>query len=367
MIKKIEIYFNSFKSSVLRKPTALAMFVAIVIVVTVACGLPSRMFVSAIEEDIYMDSLGFEQVVEDDFIYYKDVADLMVNLDDNGAFDPMDKQCSIGVQCYNYSITNAKGIETVFDWGRISLEVFPNYFNQRQIKDGEQLMIVGDAFLEKYDAKIGEVILFGGSEFLLWKCDSNMNNENSFSIPYSATITEFEPDVMAGLEPGKYYENNNSYFLGGLSRNLTTEEKSMIEDMGFEFLPKSFNTSALQAALLLILFLIGGMVNIVLVTTHWQKMNDQKYAIYKVIGAKPALIGGIMLAETAVLALIGVGVGVVIDYLISLMFVAVEISHMLWLHYLFLFSSTMLMVLITVAVKIIKRAKAVPVDNKFLS
>jgi len=55
MKKYLEIILNSIKQSIFHKPTALAMFVLMIMVGTVACGFFSRIMIEGAEQEIYPD------------------------------------------------------------------------------------------------------------------------------------------------------------------------------------------------------------------------------------------------------------------------------------------------------------------------
>jgi len=58
-----------------------------------------------------------------------------------------------------------------------------------------------------------------------------------------------------------------------------------------------------------------------------------------------------------------VAIGLLFDFILNLIVEIGSISKMLWLHYLILFFATLFVVMIMVSIKIVKIAKALPMEQ----
>jgi len=356
MKKYLEIILNSIKQSIFHKPTALAMFVLMIMVGTVACGFFSRIMIEGAEQEIYPDNPNIVCEQNADFIA---IGDYMRSIE-NEYFDYYRNYGKI-----NASILNAKAThkdKTIqIDAVEAEIEVFDSKFSDITIESGQKVMWANNVFCDLLGCGYGDYITFCGTEFLIvGVINSSMYEKNSIiTFPYTARLADW--DITNTPEQTFLRIYNLDFY--GLKKNFT---KSVYEDLkgigvnkGVEYV----NSSLVQAIVLLILFLIAVSLSVISVTNYWQSVNDRKYTIYKMIGASPKAVAGIMLFETGVVASVAVAIGLLADYIISLFVNISSIGRLLWLHYLILFVTTLFAVMVMVTIKTIKMAKRMPMQK----
>ncbi len=370
MKKKLEIYFNSFKQSVLHKPTALIMLVSMIIVATFVCGLASRMLVSELESRLNGIK---EAIVQIENVYdYKAIGEYMLSLQDEVAFADDSNEVSVGyIEMMGNNVnTISENVESEIVSTAITtcikLEVFDCIHSKEAIQNGENAMTVNREFLVGTGAKVGQVINFMGSDFeiiaennTITKSSSNVKLPTIY-VPYSAELVDLTKvddsnrDFVTGSSISYVYFTN-------FERLLKGSETKKLRALGAEvYVSKIIPQTEL---IILIGFLVGSCLSIISIMNYWQKVNDRKYAVYKTLGAGPAVVAGVMISETFVLASVSVGIGLLIDYLVNLVLNIGYIGSLLWLHYLILFCTTLLSVMIMMCIKVVKRARAVPASK----
>lgn len=377
MKKYFEIYFSSFKQSLLHKPTALIMLMSMIIVATFVCGLASRILVSSLES--YYTAINREAIQFEGVKNYTSILDYMFSLQDELTLPDDSEFISIGdmsMTSYNAEIiydneqnsSVTKRVTTL-----IELEVFDKLHTNDAIENGEKVMIVNREFLESSGAQVGQVINFMGSDFEIIAENNLMTRTGAFedgqvSIPYSAEINVEEAITVDSDGFPLSEEEKTGCAIGFidfdfLERNLNRSEVKALTALGAEVHVTNVFKSRYTELIMMIGFLVGSCLAIVSTMNYWQKINDRKYAVYKTLGASPAVVAGVMVSETFVVASVSVGIGLLIEYLVSLTIVIGFIDSWIWLHYLILFSATLFSVMIMMITKIIKRARAVPASK----
>lgn len=374
MRKKLQLYYNSFKESVCAKPTPLLMFIAMIIVVTVAIGMPSRLIVSLVEDSLYAETLIVDA---DNYDYndYRELGQVIDTFNDSGVFEEnSDLEISLAGWCVPMVINGNEDEEIQITRG-MALVINGHGFTESQIDNGSQVMLANPIFMNEYGIESGDEVEFCGSEFVIYLTKESIT-ANSIYIPYTAEIANFEytadpiftnPDATeyTGMQ---FYKRGPNYFLP-LQRLLTASETSMLDDLDVEQVFDDYSVDLILPIVILLLLLIGGVLNILVVTTYMQKISSRRYAIYKIIGMSPTMIGSLITAESMTLATVGVGLGLLIDILINTLHPvgSIIVDNLMWIHCLLLVSVTLVTTIVTVIAKVVAHSKAVPVDVKYLA
>lgn len=348
MKKRFEVFMDSLKQSALHKPAALAMFILMIIMATVACGFSSRTLVGEIEREFYPEK---PNITFKDTSKYVQVGDYMRNIKDE-YFD------------YYYNLGNIEGFNMVEDFevngekkelGRVEInfEVFANKLAENDIKKCKKVMYINKLFSDKTGLHKGNTITFCGTDFVIVGIDSSGNDgwESKVTIPYSVQLADSSNIQI---------ENLNFY---GLKKNFNKKIYDGLEKIGVIKGKKYLNSVIFQSAFMLLAFLVASGIAVITVTNYWQSVNMRKYKLYKAIGASPKVVGGIMFFETGVISALSVAIGLLFDFILNLIVEIGSISKMLWLHYLILFFATLFVVMIMVSIKIVKIAKALPMEQ----
>lgn len=356
MRKYLEILINSLKQSVFHKPIALAMFVLMIMVGTVACGFFSRIMIEGAEQEIYPDNPNIICEQNADYIA---IGDYMRSIE-NEYFDYYRNYGKINASILNAKAShNDKAIQ--MDVVQVEFEVFDDNFSDISIESGQKVMWVNNVFCDLLSCGYGDYITFCGTEFLIVGVDnSNLyGSDSKVSLPYTARLADWD---ITNTEEQTFLRIFHLDFYG-LKKNFTNSVYEDLKGIGVTKGKKYVNSSLVQAIVLLILFLVAVSLSVISVTNYWQSVNDRKYNIYKMIGASPKAITGIMLFETGVIAAVAVAIGLLADYIISLFVNISSISKLLWLHYLILFLTTLFAVMVMVTIKTIKMAKRMPMQQ----
>lgn len=344
--KYFEIYLNSLKQSVLHKPIALAMFVLMIIVATVACGFSSRTLVGEIERKIYPEK---PNLIFQDTSKYVQVGDYMRSIKDE-YFD-------------YYSLGSIEGFKIVEEFeenvekkelGRVDIafEVFANKIAENDIRNCKKVMYINKLFSDITGLQKGDNITFCGTDFVIVGIDSSEDSwASKITIPYSVQLADISDIKIDYL---------NFY---GLKKNFNKKMYNDLENLGVMKGKEYINNVIFQSAFLLVAFLVASGLAVISVTNYWQSVNMRKYKLYKSIGASPKVVGGIMFFETGVVSALSVAIGLLFDFILNLIVEIGSIARMLWLHYLILFLTTLFTVMIMVGIKIVKIAKALPMEH----
>lgn len=356
MRKYLEVYFNSLKQSVFHKPVALVMFVLMIVVATVACGFSSRLMIGEAEQEIYPYAANITCEQNADRIaigdYMRSIRDEY--FDDYKSHGVILAQALDAVAIFNGKIADIDVVD-------INFEVFPDKFSDISIESGQNVMYANNVFCDLLGCGYGDRVVFLGTEFLI----SGVENSNYYetigiiSLPYTVELADLD---MNSADEESVLRINYLEF-NGLKKNLTKPIYEDLKSIGVKRGKEYVSFSLVQGVLMLIAFLAASSLSVVSVTNYWQSVNERKYNIYKIIGASPKTLMGIMLFETGAVAAIAVAIGTLVDYAISLVVNIGSIGRLLWLHYLILFIATLLAVMVMVTLKTRKIANRLPMQQ----
>lgn len=365
MIKYLSISFHSFKQSVLHKPVALAMFILLIIMATVACGFSSRLMISEAESEIYPE---IARIWCDEDADYVAIGDYMRSIE-NKYFNDYNDHGNILTRAIDIPVTfNEKSI--IADVIELTFEVFNDKLSDKTIENGQKVMYANSNFCNLLGCEYGDNVTFCGEEILIIGVENSdeYDHMKRITMPYTIDLQKNishsggNPEDTSALKRQARLKIERLDFYG-LQKNFDKGVYNDLKEIGVSPRSKSVNNALIQTVIMLVAFLIASSLSVISVTNYWQSVNAYKYNIYKTIGASPRRVAGIMLFETGIIASLAVAVGLLVDYIISLFVNIGAISRLLWLHYLVLFVATLLAVMVMVTIKIVRSAKRLPKEQ----
>ncbi len=376
MRKKILLLASSFKASVCAKPTAMLMFIAIVMVVTIALGVPSRIIANAKEEQLYVSSLSVGEIDNSKRYDYTNYAEFCLVLDkfyDDGVFSE-DADLAIDLSAVNVPISGSGKPDAVIDYCNVEFVIQGHGLDDDEIDNASQIMLASHQFMDENNIKAGDSIVFCGSEFTV-SPTADSNNSSTVYIPFTAELADFVFSFNPVYEDNGYeykgmqFLSSNRCYFNGMQRLLSKSEHDMLQSLGLEQEFQNIGGYLIMPIVILITMLLAGVINVLVVVNYIQKNSSRRFAIYKIIGMTRPMISGLISFESISLAVVGVGLGLLADILINIFnpVSATVVNHFMWLHCLVLLSVTLVTTTVTVVVKSIVHAKAVPVDVKYLA
>lgn len=375
MRKKLELFANSFKLSVCTKPTAVIMFVVIIILSTLLMSIPTKIFLSSMDKVLASNNITLKRINKNeqfDYTNYKSIGNAINGFYHNDLFQT-DANLSILLQGYKINIIKESG-KPITDSVRLILVINGNGFTREEINDGVQKILVSEQAMTHYMFKENEEVIFCGSKFVVNKSKKINRYDSSLYLPYTAELKNF---VYLNLDKDSVNDDDRPSFRNGhlilqdSVRNLNSNEKSILKSFGFkqDLRLNEIYYEIVPFLLFLIPSLILIVVNTLFVHMYIQKINSRKYAIYKILGTSPNMQSGIMFAEITALTLFGIGLGILIEFIIQLFKIsdAMVLIKLNWLNYLLIFLFIMAISLITTGIKIVSHVKAKPIEEKFLA
>lgn len=332
------------------------MFILMIVMATIACGFSSRLMIEQAETEIFPDATN----IECDFIAdYVAIGDYMRSIKGEYFDDYKNRGIIEGLAID--TVANFKDKTVKNDVIELKLEVFGDKFSEVSIESGQKIMYANNVFCDLLGCGYGDYISFCGSEFMIAGVENSPAQEKNkiITIPYSAELADWDISNTEGQSIIKIYLLS----FNGLTKNFN---KSIYEDLnkiGVRKGKEYVNSVLVQSLIMLLAFLVAASLSVISVTNYHQSVNARKYNIYKMIGASPKVVTGIMLFETGVIAAIAVGIGLLVDFIISLFVNIGSLSRLLWLHYLILFIVTLLAVMVMVTIKTVKMAKRLPMQQ----
>lgn len=376
MKKRLQLYANSIKISVCTKPTALLIFIVIILAVTIMMSLSFRWIFSGLEDDIYDDHISLLNNINSDNSYdytnYKVLGDTVKGFYKSGLLAE-DASNHISLTINNHKIITKDNKEIIIKNQKLLFVVRGYGYSKNEIESGSKILKAPPNFMKANSLSEKEEISLFGMKFIIESNQVHISEfyENSFYIPYTIEIEKFnyiQPKIYLSTLTSPCF-SLGSLSLRGVQRPMKIAERKILKKLGFKQHFDDAEVSLLYALGIFIPVLIASAVNILFINMYMQKVNRRKYALYKVIGMSPYIIAGLMFAESILLALIGCGIGILIDYIIYLFLPIsyLNLQHMAWLNYLAIFVMTMIISIAVISVKIIKQAKAPPIDGKLLN
>lgn len=384
MKKKLNLFANSIKLSVLIKPTALILFLIIIVLSTLIMSIPIRFYISWAEED-YFNGEYFRYNIglsdeKFDFNNYIEIGNVMNELYCNG-LTKENAKVHMSFRGMNQEVLINNKTQ-MFDYIDVYFVVNSYGFTREEINNGVHKIFANPQFMEENFLNEGDTIIFSGCELEIYTQETAFveryfeNERRQFFIPYKLMLNDFNYYKQSILfNNNEKYANDTYFTIGELQfgekiRHLTHLEKNKLRKFGF-----SISIPALKAPLplFLVIFIpaiILVVLNVLISTIYLQKVNGRKYSLYKLLGMPTHFQSGIMFSETSIIAVLGVGIGVLFEYLIQVIFnpaAVFKIEYLAWLYYLLLFIVTLITVLTVVGIKAIKHAKAKPADVKYLA
>lgn len=359
--KKLYIFFNSYKSSAMHKPMAFVMLFLSIVVAVITCGWGTRIVTSGVENNLYYD-LSIK--ITKDF-KFDETGELILKLRDDGLFG-VDSEVNIHFQFKDLVVESSDKI-ILSDNAIIDITVC-YYGNQniteQQIINHENVLAISEYLATELNVGEGDMVLFDGKEFTVSKVMSNQGDSLNIYLPYTADFNYNKIDLTEEILNSGTYTPTYAYF-NGLERLMTKSEQTAFAQVGIIAAHRSpIDLSYLPFLIMLILLIAINVINIVVVVNYWLKVNDRKYAVMKITGASPATIASAMTIEAMVAVLIGVGFGILIEYLLTFYVLKTILSKLLWLNYAMLLPIVLLSAIIPLIIKVVKRAKSTALDRK---
>lgn len=362
MRKKLYIFFNSYKSSAMFKPMALVMLFLSIAVAVITCGWGTRLITDNIEKNLYY---SLKVIITKDF-KYDEAGAIITKLRDDGLFG-VNSEASIHLEFKDLVIKSSDKI-IANENGKINTTVC-YYGNQsiteQQIINHENVLAISEYLATELNVSEGDTVLFDGKEFIVSKVMLNHSNDFMIDLPYTADFDQNKIDLTEETYgDGKKRTRAWAYF-SALERLMTKSEKASLAQVGI--IAKHYpavDSSHIPVLLMLILLVAINVINIVVVVNYWLKVNDRKYAVMKITGATPATIASVMTLEAMGAVLLGMGFGILIDYLLTFFVLKTNLSKLLWLNYTLLLPIVLLSAIIPLIIKVVKRTKSIALDRK---
>lgn len=359
--KKLYIFFNSYKSSAMFKPMALVMLFLSIMVAVITCGWGTRIITGGIENSLYYD---LNVQITKDF-KYDEAGELITKLRDDGLFG-VDSDATIDFKLIDLIIeSNDKAILTETEHVNTSVVYYGNHrISEQQIINHENVLSISEYLARELNVGEGDTVLFDGEEFTVSKVMSNQGDNFNVFLPYTADFNYNKIDLTEEILSSGTYTPTWANFRG-LERLMTKSEQTAFAQVGIiaKHNPP-INLAYLPYLLMLILLVAINVINIVVVVNYWLKVNDRKYAVMKITGATPVTIASAMSIEAMGAVLLGVGFGVLIEYLLTFYILKTNLSKLLWLNYAMLLPIVLLSATIPLIIKVVKRAKSNALDRK---
>ena len=356
MKKYFEFYLNSFKQSAIHKPSALILLIIVFCTITVVSSVFSRLTVSEFKREhdtpnYYNFSLSSDTFIDN----YLEIGSYISENKEKYSFNGDTKLDSFFRFNINDTTIKINDNEKLVDIGSIKMSITSNeYIREENIAKSENIMYVSDNIRKKLSIQENDRVTIYGSEFIV---KGICSEDNIFLLPYSIT---FKNTPKINTVYG-YVNNVTHYGVNKFVKNL--------ENFGCEIEKHTINIALLQGFIFLIAILSICTLSSVTVLNYCQKVNNKKYATYKILGAKPKTLAIAMIVETMLIAVLSIGLGLVFDAILGLNLVnsmSMSIAGYEWLHYLILCSGSFFSILILTIVKVVKRAKAVPIDGRYM-
>lgn len=361
MRKKLSTYYFSFKSSVQRKPMALVMIFLLMAVMVFCCGFTTRALLGAVEETLF-DSLKMEVSTS---VSDKEFGDAMLKLKDEGLW-AYNSTGSIEYAFNKINVENSSGKITLTS-GDLIRQISSVYaISDEHIRNKENVIVVNNYFLSHNVSKIGDEVTFSGTKYeIIGTIPDDQYSPDRYALiymPYNVEIADYNVMNDRYGESGFYRVRCD---VNNLARMLNNSDVEYLSDLGIKAKHYSpISPTVIQTLIFLILMLAITSINIWLVVSYWLKVNEKKFAVYKIVGANNSNIAISMLIENSVFIMLGIGAGLLFDWLIySNMYLQNSVDKLLWAHYIILIISTAITALGVVAIKIFKRAKTKPIDR----
>lgn len=360
--KKLYIFFNSYKSSAMFKPMALVMLFLSIAVAVITCGWGTRLVAGGVEMSLY-DDINVE--ITKDF-KYDEAGELIIKLRDDGLFG-VESNVTIDFKLKDLSImSNQEIISSDVEHINTNIAYYGNqYITEQQIINHENVLAISEYLATELNVGEGDTVLFDGKEFTVSKVILNQGEFINIYFPYTAAFDYNKIDLTEETyRDGTKHTRIRANF-SGLERLMTKSEQTALAQVGILAKHKpAIELGLLPYIFILILLIAINVINIVVVVSYWLKVNDRKYAVMKITGATPATIASAMSIEAMGTVLLGMGFGILIDYLLTFYVLKTNLSKLLWLNYAMLLPIVLLSAIIPLIIKVVKRAKSNALDRK---
>lgn len=361
--KKLYLFFNSYKSSAMFKPMALVMIFLSIAVAVITCGWGTRVVAGGVEMSLY-DDINVE--ITKDF-KYDEAGELIIKLRDDGLFGV---ESNVTIDCELIDFIIESNDKTIFltETERVSTNIvyYGNQFiTEQQIINHENVLAISEYLATELNVGEGDTVLFDGKEFTVSKVILNQGEFININLPYTAAFDYNKIDLTEETyRDGTKHTRIRANF-SGLERLMTKNEQTALAQVGILAKHKpAIELGLLPYIFILILLIAINVINIVVVVSYWLKVNDRKYAVMKITGATPATIASAMSIEAMGTVLLGMGFGILIDYLLTYYVLKTNLSKLLWLNYAMLLPIVLLSAIIPLIIKVVKRAKSTALDRK---
>lgn len=360
MKKYLQLYFNSIKQSVLHKPSALILLVFVLIIVTIVCAMPSRMLTNDIKKTNIEGGRMQAKFEIDSFLdNYMDIGNYLREYKELLKADNKSINGMFRGDFFDFSL-KANGITIEQDSLGVEFVIFEDkYITKENLEKGQNVIAITDGLRREWGVDKGDIIEIFGSVF---KVQSIIDESIHFiEIPYNADILKM-PSLISGENEKStpyLYTKNCKVFINNKIIKFLKNYAFSIETTDFLYL--------FLGVLLAIGFFVVSMLSTISVVSYWYKVNGRKYATYKTLGATPFMILSIIVVEMFLISCFAIGIGLILEHFVFMFDTSLDIVGYEWLHYLITFGGTIIAILVTTIVKVIKRARAVPIDSKAIS
>lgn len=361
MKNKLLFCFNSIKQSIVNKPFVFILMFLVIITTTICTSIPIRLEVRGIRDDYESGYSISGKIVPNDFLDNRMlIGDYVFNNRSKLKHKNFDVQGDFTVHNYDCDI-KINGKENVLDTISVDFFFTANYvITEENILNKQAVVVVGDNLAKEYNIKVGDIVNLYGNDLKVQRIVSS----TIFIVPYNLPINKWYKTSYTPDYDTKPVERECGLYIRGLKHFNLGKLKSVIRQSKVKIAPKF--TAVNSASLLLIGLLFMCAISTMSIMNYWLKCNSQKYSTFKTLGCSPLLLAGAMIIETFIIAIISIGIGVLIDYIISLiMQTKIVFPGYEWLYYLILIGGQIVSVAIVSLIAIIKRAKALPADSKF--
>lgn len=361
MKNKFLFFWNSIKQSIVNKPFVFILMFLVIITTTICTSIPIRLEVRGIREDYESGYRISGRIVPNDFLDNRMlIGDYVFNNRSKL------KHKNFGVQgyftAYNYDCDiKINGKEIILDKIVVDFMFTAGYgITEENILNNQAVVVVGENLAKENNVKVGDIVNLYGNDLKVQK----IGGSKIFIVPYNLPINKWYKTSYIQEYETKPVESECGFSIRGLKHFNLGGLKSIIRQSKVKIEPNF--TGAHSAILLLIGLLFMCAISTMSIMNYWLKCNSQKYSTFKTLGCSPLLLAVAMIIETFIIAIISIGIGVLIDYIISLiMQTKIVFPGYEWLYYLILIGGQIVSIAIVSLIAIIKRAKALPADSKF--
>ncbi len=367
MKNKMLFILNSIKQSVINKPFAFVLLILIFFAMTASCCIPS---LTAVEKAKQLHqtpmNLSFQLSTENFKQNHTEIGDYIQQNKDILTAQNSKLYCNMNIRHFDCEIKINNNSQKIKEIHVAFILTGNKYMSNQSIVDKEKIAVVNLRFAQKFGIVEGDTINIYGNQLVVKNiCTESSHDMTEINVPYSLPINEWyscTPQTTYEFEkPQK--ELTFSGRIIGLNRSSESKFKSFLKKQKckIEFY---FSDNYLMEFMLIFFVMLICMLSSLSILGYWLKCNNKKYSTYKTLGCTPKMLALTMFIEIFVFATIAICFGLVFCYILTIN-VEFDIIGFEWLHYLLIFASTFVSILLVTFYAIIKQAKAMPANSKY--